>query len=293
MEPEYAVLAGNPLFKLVENLNYKDLKNLCSTDRRVRSYCDAQKLPLWRYMIRRDFPNRYDGIGLDILYRDNPEELYKLLLRKSQIFMVTPQQMPMTYARFPNQHEMYLKDPSDPRSYMELDEIYATDAAMVTLLSSEIKSLIGNGTLLIVPGDIIRLSWFEQYRNDGKFAWNGANIVLLGWSQDIDEYGYIPSSFSYPDYPTDHFEDSIEHNLVFWIREDLAKQLHKDFENGAITLEDEIMGTKAIIFFEFEDDEDEVTQEDVMKYFAKNNHINPEIEYNPNASVLSYKAFIY
>lgn len=238
MDAQHTTLAGDILFKVVENLNYKDLTQLCSTDVKIHDYCQRKAIPLWQYMVKRDFPNRHEGLGLDKLYSKNPKELYQLLLKRSKVITI----------------------------YVENSDLDTLD------LTFNVENLIENG-LVILPGDIIKA-------DDRKYIWDGFNVLSLGYESKYDETGYVPSSFAYPDYPVDHFFDAIDHNYIFWIREDIAKQFHKDLKDNKITLYDDILDQYAVLDFIKEDFDDvyyTIDEDDIIKYFGDDgNPVNPE-----------------
>lgn len=66
-------------------------------------------------------------------------------------------------------------------------------------------------------GDVVYLSEFDSYRNDGKFLYAGNQFILLDTS--FDEYGAIPTSFvSIEEFPLFYWNDVIIHNCIFHIR---------------------------------------------------------------------------
>lgn len=67
----------------------------------------------------------------------------------------------------------------------------------------------------IKAGDIVHLSNLGDYRNDGKYIYDGTNIIPLDYEDMIDcDHGHVPIKFKVPqDFPPQYWSDCIEHNL--------------------------------------------------------------------------------
>jgi hypothetical protein len=62
-------------------------------------------------------------------------------------------------------------------------------------------------------GDVIHLEPSGDYRNDGKFMYDGHNIVPLDYS--LDDYGAVPASFQViREFPIHYWQGIIVHNAI-------------------------------------------------------------------------------
>jgi hypothetical protein len=83
----------------------------------------------------------------------------------------------------------------------------------------------------IQRGDLIQLEWL-QYRNDGGYLWDGENVINLYY--DIDDYGSVPLSFSFPEFPFRYFENVIVHNDLVFLRDDLMAEASANVTFGKL-----------------------------------------------------------
>lgn len=58
----FETLIGDPLFEIIRYLDYQAVNSLCSTDRRLRSFCETRRRDIWRYLVARDFPESYPDL---------------------------------------------------------------------------------------------------------------------------------------------------------------------------------------------------------------------------------------
>ena len=96
------------------------------------------------------------------------------------------------------------------------NDIYVTDATMKILDNR--PDILSN----IKAGDIVQLSK-DPYRNDGKLIWDGEKIMCLDC--DIDEYGGLPSKFTFPTFPLRYWNVTINHNFIRWPDDNIKKQI--------------------------------------------------------------------
>lgn len=78
----------------------------------------------------------------------------------------------------------------------------------------DVARQLGNKTEDLQPGDVVHLLAAGAYRNSGRIMWTGTKFVDLDYDEAVDEYGSAPAIFRFPDYPLDHFYDSIDHNFI-------------------------------------------------------------------------------
>jgi len=220
--------------KIFLNLYYDDLKNVCQADRYTRDICNDN---FWRHKVARDFPKRMLGLGLAKLYKEEPRHLYELLYRRSEVHELGEDELPKT------------------TKFLETNEVDDLEENP-TSLDEDIKKLIDDEELVLVPGDIVHLEGHD-YRNDGKFIWTGTEIVPLYFN--IDEYGSVPPEFKYPEYRFDHFHGAIDHNYITWLEpsviqefinsynETPGKIFHGKYTSGELKFTDKITGKEVII----------------------------------------------
>ncbi len=69
-------------------------------------------------------------------------------------------------------------------------------------------------------GDVVQFLDAGEYRNQGKFIWDGAALKDL--TRDVDDYGNLPSEFTVDQVPSvRYWSKSIEHNQIVWL--DISK----------------------------------------------------------------------
>ena len=67
-------------------------------------------------------------------------------------------------------------------------------------------------------GDIVHLTELGEYRNDGKYIFNGTAIEELSGEPTLDDYGYIPPTYFVGDeFLSNHWLDTITHNSIVWV----------------------------------------------------------------------------
>ena len=167
---------------------------------------------MWRQKIAKDFPLRSKYIWYTEylnLYKENPKQLYQIIARKSKIVHFTWEDFPELSEKIP------LED------YAEgLSEEY------LQLFTDQLTPKLND--LPLLRGDVIYFGWVGNYRNDGKLMWDGQQVVNLDFS--LDDYGSIPRNFTFPEFPFDHFYQSIDHNCLIWIDPKYIEQIIKIFD---------------------------------------------------------------
>lgn len=141
---------------------------------------------------------------------------------------------------------------------LEVDEFTEEDLL-------EVGRLLGARTAQFKPGDVIHLATSGNYRNDGRIVWNGRRFIDLDY--DVDDYGSAPSEYTFPEYPLDHFYDSIDHNYIIHLTEAGLNYLLSYFVKGrdGISIEFDDNGKHYSIVFERDlDDDDRYTAYDAQ-----------------------------
>lgn len=196
--------------KILLELSYADLVSKCQINKYLNSLCKDNNL--WRQKINRDFPLRGKFIWYSPyrkLYEDNPRKLYKIISEKSKIVNLDAKDFPEVAEKIIDE------DQFGDMSKEELEWI--TDQIIPQLAE-----------LPLLRGDVIRFKWIGTYENDGKLMWDGEQAISLDYS--IDQYGSIPKSFSFPEFPINHFKKSIIHNTIIWIAPEAVEQIVRNFD---------------------------------------------------------------
>ena len=202
---------------ILMNLSPEELSKMCSLDNYIANLCRDKNF--WRNKINQDFPLRrkiHDDFHKN-LYKEDPRELYKIINQRSKIF------------------DLGKWSDSNPWYLGTLDELtgkYAdADFDIETGVMEEITEYIRRGIdrMPLLRGDVIYFSWMGDYRNDGKVMWDGEKAVNLSF--DIDEYGSVPREFTFPEFPLDHFFDSIVHNNIIWLSDRTIQELHRNYRS--------------------------------------------------------------
>jgi hypothetical protein len=108
---------------------------------------------------------------------------------------------------------------------IELDDIITMeeyDSDLEDLITEQVKIQYPNYKSQIEKGDIISIIK-NGYRNDGKYIWNGKSVESLNYF--FDEYGGVPPTYQYPEFPLDTWDNVIDHNKIRWIRPDKMEEI--------------------------------------------------------------------
>lgn len=145
-------------------------------------------------------------------------------------------------------------EPSFPRksgrcNFYEIDlpggEIDEMTEKIINRANEFIKeNPIGNK---LIYGDIVHITNFGDYRNDGKLIFDGQKLIAL--ADEPDDYGNLPQKFHVIEHnvPIDYWADSNDHNYIVWfdhtkrfIREQCLKNIKYEQIDGAYVMYTEI-----------------------------------------------------
>ncbi len=186
---------------IAKNLSFHDLLQLDLVSLTVHRFLNND---FWRIKVIYDFPTRIPT-SINKLYKS----IYRSLYRKSRIFTLA-------------------ETPSGTEWGMTEDE--KSEEALTDITQGVIQFVIPrNPNSQLVRGDVIFLGWESGYRNIGKLMWNGEKVIELDY--DLDDYGNVPSCMQFPEFPPDHFTDSIAHNEIFCLSLDSQKELQNNFDS--------------------------------------------------------------
>lgn len=111
-------------------------------------------------------------------------------------------------------------------------------------------------------GDVLHVKAMGDYRNEGKFMYDGLKIVDLDYTRD--EYGAVPAEFKVIDeFPIRYWTDAIEHNGIVHFNVEprmnqiLANLTRKDLKDPDLEIYESTFdhnGTSYRIIFTYQDD---------------------------------------
>ena len=232
---------------ILTKLSYKDLLSACQTSSYLSKICDND---LWRKKIAIDFPLRGKYLYFPDyikLYKENPRKLYDIINQKSKMIVLNEQE-------FPELAKAVDGDEDSPE--------------VIALINDYVLPRVNE--LPLLRGDVIRLDWFENYRNNGNFLWDGEKIVNLLYDYNIDEYGSISKEFAFPEFPLDHFFNTIDHNNIIWLSSNVIREIKRNFIPVKVDEDLKLFGT-SIISDKYESyrvefvNEEEVDPDEFMK----------------------------
>ena len=254
------VFIGDTLFSIIKYLSGKDFLHLIQTNKQINEYCKRKEHRIWSFMLKRDFPQRSDGYGLEKRGRKN---LYRdLFTRKSHNkHSFTPKDVPSVFNMFPNDKST---------KYGNLHEAYNMSTEAITLITKSITAHIDKGKY-IIPGDGISFTWISAWisvYNKRMLIWDGFVVV------ELDVYGFVPQQFKYPKYPPTYFPNCISHDIIHICIEDKAYESFIDNYNDETRLSylyDHIRDIRTNITFAWESRDrhpDFVSSKNILhKYF--------------------------
>lgn len=186
------------LQKTALNLSPKDIISLCLTNKRFNEkICNSKNF--WQNKILIDYPKQ---IYNPLLFQNTPKTLYMLLSMNSKVVQISSREFPKL-------------------SRYDLDDNKMADA----LTKAITKKFIYQNNLK--RGDVLHLQWIGNYRNEGKFLWDGSKAVNLDYT--IDDYGSVTTEFAFPEFRPDYFLESIKHNEIVRLSPDKVKEAITNF----------------------------------------------------------------
>jgi hypothetical protein len=97
----------------------------------------------------------------------------------------------------------------DPQGILTVEN----ENEMPRLMNSTLKFHQFLETHKIRRGDVVHLEAVPAYRNDGKYIYDGREVVPLDFS--LDEYGAVPAAFQViNEFPIRYWQNTIEHNCI-------------------------------------------------------------------------------
>lgn len=263
-------LPADVLRKTALELGPRDVLSLCLTNRKFKeSVCNSAAF--WRNKIQIDHPNQTSLINLTKMFQENPKDLYMILTMNSKIVEISRYTFPFLYEEFKDEEEI------EDGNQMFLD-------ALNEILN--VKTEKGKDFILknmIKRGDVLHIEWVGDYRNDGKFMWDGEKAVNLDINDD--DYGSVPSSFSFPEFRPDYFGASIDHNNIVRLSPEKMEEAIQNFSvNTQTSYITDKYGNKFPVKLSF----DNVDEKDLKVKFGKIFFSNGRdyLDYEPDEKVL-------
>lgn len=174
----------------------------------INRICDDN---FWKMKLAKDYPLRSKYV-----YNINtPKHLniskanlyFKLARHKSRIFNLQYNRY-IEYAEY-----MYRKKYGHPINIIYTDGNY-----------EKLNKYVIETHPDILRGDVVMFNG-DDYRNSGKFVWDGERLINLDWHGD--DYGNAPEEICFPEVPLDFFFSSISHNTYIYISEEKAIEIIK------------------------------------------------------------------
>lgn len=191
------------------NLKLQDIYSFGKTCKKVYK-CVIMSKYFWNAKIKKDYSSR-----LPLKYDESNHEMYKLLSQKSKYINLTRDKDEYLYY-YTTEDEINIEFNLDLE-----DEFDVADAI------NDYFDNIEHLPWPILKGDVFRLDWISGYRNNGKYIWDGTKAVALDYFPD--DYGNIPRKFTFPEFPLDHFINTIDHNHYIWLSESSIKEAIQNY----------------------------------------------------------------
>jgi len=179
-------------FSILVKLPIQDLMRMCQVNRRIANLCRDPFL--WKERLRYFFPD------YPILSSAKIKDY-----RQCYIYMTK-------FYKPETDRAEQIEIPTSLFSVESEDNLPSEDE-IVERLNQDVKIQRYLEEANVRRGDIVHLEVYGDYRNDGKFIYDGENLVPL--NTEIDEYGSIPNEFRVIDeFPIRYWENVIEHNSI-------------------------------------------------------------------------------
>ena len=176
----------------------EDIRKLSEVNRKMLEIWDDPDT--WRYLLKRDYNVNVETDNFKELY------MYNSKYEHSNIFRIS------LYDNECDETDFFTQNTLKPRIRKRI-----------------VSNLKKKG---LRRGDIVHITDYGEYRNEGRFICDGSTLVDLAY--EPDEYCNIPSSFTIGDeFKALHWKDTIDHNSYVWI------DLHKYGDQILKTVEDE------------------------------------------------------
>jgi hypothetical protein len=178
------------------------ITSLCQTNSKI-NYRICRDENFWYNKTVQDYPTRIPKSN----YGRSWKEIYKLLTERSRV--------------------IFLERTISGNIYTP------EDIDLPDVLIDITNTINSNQDILVLRGDIILLSYMGEYRNDGKFIWDGEKAIPLDYN--LDDYGHVPRSMQFPEFPPDHFVDSISHNRIFHLSQESKEEFKRNYNPETMT----------------------------------------------------------
>ena len=201
--------------EILSNLSYEDLLNTCQINKYANELCKNNML--WRNKLAKDFPLRskylYNPEYIQY-YQKDPRKLYEIIRKPSKIVTLKKEDYKSLSEAMPDDDDIVIPGEEE----YEMEDLTGSIKANHKIFYS----------LPLLRGDVIHFDWMSFYRNDGKVVWDGEQTQVLAY--DVDDYGSVPKSFTFPEFPLNHFYQSIDHNSIIWLSEKTIEEAIRNFD---------------------------------------------------------------
>ena len=199
--------------KILLNLSYEDMSALCKIkeNRKIQQLCENEDF--WRSKILKDFPRRNSTIKNPSLiekFKQDPKSLYEFINKPSKVWDITSEDAPEVHEYFP-----------------DITSLLDHQNRALEILNEELKDY--SYTFPVLRGDVFKLVDYYDGQ-DMKYIWTGDKIISLYYN--IDYEGTAPNTFSFPEFPFNHFQYSLPVDRpVICISPETSKELTKNLSD--------------------------------------------------------------
>ena len=209
--------------KILLNLSYNDLLQVEKVSQYMKKLLTDKYF--WLSKLETDFSLRSKYIYYRkylMLKRENPRELYEIIIQKSKIIYLPKYFVSATSEILLDLFNEY--DRADPAE----DDNDVNGVNVVNKINEILQENLIN--LPLLRGDMVTTLQEERYRNDNLLCWDGNKFLALNFS--ADDYGAIPKEMTFPEFPLNHFSESIDHNNIIWLS---AEKVQEAIQNMKIS----------------------------------------------------------
>jgi len=197
-------LPADIIRKTALELSPRDIISLCLTKKEfAKAVCNSNEF--WRNKILTDYPKQ---THFPFLFQHEPKKLYMILTMNSKIVKMDAMEFPKLVKLYSNEDD------------------YDNEKLLFEMTKAITKDFINEN--LLKRGDVLYLSWVASYRNDGKFLWDGKQVVNLDYEDD--DYGSVPKEFTFPEFRPDYFSESIVHNNIVRLIPEKINEVINNFD---------------------------------------------------------------
>lgn len=212
--------------KIVSQLELNDIFNFMQVSKYLSELCKNNII--WRYKLIQDFPlrskfeDKYIFNCFDHPYSNlSCMELYHKIIQKSK------------YIELNNDNASDIKLIFKfKKEWKELFHIF--NVALLNEFTEIMKKTKIFKSLPLLRGDVVYFSWIGGYRNDAKLFWDGEKLIQF--YHNIDDSGSVPPEFKFPEFPLNHFRDTVDHNGIVWFTNEKVQEIISNIDTESFDI---------------------------------------------------------